>query len=249
MPTATATSVPRPDGTSLAAAIATPEIGSSPHPGVVVLHELFGLNDDMRRICGVLADHGYVALAPDLYSHGNKAVCLSRMLLAPSSRAAEGAILDEIGAARDGLAARDDVDADRIGVIGFCAGGGVALAFAASRDGVRAASVNYGAVPKDRAALRDVCPVVASYGGRDALFADQGRRLERHLAALEVPHDVKVYEGAGHSFMSYDNAPGWLLKVPSPMRVGYDEEAASDSWARIIAFFDEHLRKDVHRGV
>lgn len=243
MPATSTMSVPLSDGSALKAAVAVPDGGRAPHPGVVVLHEMFGLNDDMRRICGVLADHGYVALAPDLYSHGNKALCLSRILLAASSHRAQSAVLDDIEAARLALAERDDVDPERVGIIGFCAGGGFALAFAADRSGVKAASVNYGAVPRQREALHGVCPVVASFGGRDRLFAEQGRRLERHLDALGVPHDVKIYEGAGHSFMSYDNAPGWLLKVPSPMRVGYHEDAARDSWARIVAFFDEHLRR------
>lgn len=244
MATAVATTIPLPDGSTLRGAVAVPQPRPTPprrHRGVVVLHEMFGLNDDMRRICGHLADHGYVALAPDLYSHGNRALCLSRVLLAASSASAQARVLDDIGAARDALAARDDVDPDRIAVIGFCAGGGFALAFAAARTGVQAAAVNYGVVPTKREALDDVCPVVASYGERDRLFLGHAERLRSHLEALGVPHDVKVYEGAGHSFLSYDNGPAWLLKVPSPMNVGYNEAAADDAWARIFDFFDRHL--------
>lgn len=242
MPATRSTNVPLPDGGSLDAAVAVPKgRGPGPHRGAIVLHEMFGLNDDMRRICGHLADNGYVALAPDLYSHGNKAVCLTRVLLAASSKSAQRAVLDDIAAARDALAQRDDVDAERIAVIGFCAGGGFALAFAAERPGVRAASVNYGVVPKKAGELSDVCPVVASYGQEDKLFVGHAERLRSHLESLGVPHDVKVYEGAGHSFLSYDNGPGWLLKVPSPMNVGYNEEAAADAWSRIFDFFDRHL--------
>jgi carboxymethylenebutenolidase len=101
--------------------------------------------------------------------------------------------------------------------------------------------VNYGAVPKDRDALRSVCPVVASYGALDRQFASHARRLEEHLEALGVPHDIETYEGVGHSFMSYDNAPAWMLRLNTRMGAGYRETESEDSWRRILAFFDEHV--------
>jgi carboxymethylenebutenolidase len=69
------------------------------------------------------------------------------------------------------------------------------------------------------------------------------RRLESHLAALGVPSDVKTYPHAGHSFFSkVEGWQGWLARMPSPMAVGYDEDAAEDGWQRMLAFFDEHVR-------
>jgi carboxymethylenebutenolidase len=238
-------SIPLPgsDGASLRGALAVPppaEHGDGPFPGVVVLHETFGLNDDIRRIATRFAANGYVAIAPDLFSHGNRALCLSRVLLAGVSDAAMQQTLADVDAARQHLAQHPKVDGDRIGVAGFCLGGGFALLFG-TKGAVRAAAVNYGAVPKDASALTGVCPVVASYGGRDERFAAQGRRLEQHLIGLGVAHDVKVYDGAGHSFLSYDNAPAWLLKLPSPMHVGYSEADAEHAWARMLAFFAEHV--------
>lgn len=218
------------------AALALPT-GPGPHPGVVVLHEVYGLNDDMRRIAARFAAEGYVAVVPDLYSRGNKLVCLTRVLTDASG---DRGTLDDIEAARRHLADRPDVATDRIGVAGFCLGGGFALLFAA-RGGARAASVNYGRVPKRRERLADLCPVVAGYGADDRVFRADASRLEAHLDALGVPHDVKVYEGVGHSFMSYDNGPAWMQRVPSPMSVGYDEAAAEDNWRRILAFFAEHM--------
>jgi carboxymethylenebutenolidase len=143
--------------------------------------------------------------------------------------------------ARRYLAERPEVDAHRLAVIGFCMGGGFALLVGA-RGGVKASSVNYGAVPKSKDALEGVCPVVASYGGKDRLFLKQAERLNDHLEALGVPHDYKLYENVGHSFMSYDNAPAWMTKLPSPMHVGYSEAEAEDAWTRILAFFAEHVR-------
>lgn len=229
-------SLPLPDGRSLTAAVAVPA-GPGPHPGVVVLHEAFGLNNDMRRIAARFADEGYVALVPDLYSAGNRVRCLSALLMGPHQEQSL-ALVEE---ARRGLAGREDTDERRIAVIGFCMGGGFALAFAA-RGGVKAASVNYGAVDKDRSKYEGLCPVVASYGGRDRLFVKQAARLEEHLEALGVAHDMKVYPDVGHSFISYDNGPAWMMKVPSPMHAGYSEPEAEDAWKRILAFFAEHVR-------
>jgi carboxymethylenebutenolidase len=233
--------VPRPDGASVRTELFLPE-GDGPHPGVVVLHESFGLNDDIRRIAMRFAGAGYAALAPDLYSHGRRIVCLSRVIVDMVS----GSVAREIGdihAAREALAARAEVDAARIAVAGFCQGGGFALV-AGTSPGFAAAAVNYGVVPGDRSHLDGLCPVVASYGSKDRVVgAKMAKRLEGHLTALGVPHDVQVYEGAGHSFFSQvDGWQAWLARLPTPMSVGYDAQAAEDGWRRMLGFFDEHVR-------
>lgn len=226
--------IPLAEGGPLAGSLALPD-GGSPHPAVVVLHEGLGLNDDIRRIASRFADEGYVALAPDLFSFGNKAVCMVRLLGKTGERRAV-ALVEQ---SREWLARRDDVDADRMAVIGFCLGGGFALATGV-RGGVRAAAVNYGQVPKDATALTGVCPVVASYGGRDLVFGSHGQRLDEHLTALGVDHDVRTYANVGHSFLN--DADTWVVRLPTPMRVGYSEPEAEDAWRRILAFFDEHVR-------
>jgi carboxymethylenebutenolidase len=237
-----AVSIDLPGGGSLAAEVVMPDAGrDTGAPGVVVLHELFGLNEDMRRIAGRFAANGYAAIAPNLYSHGNRALCLSRVLMAGVSDRAMQQTLADIEAARAYLATRPGVDGSRMAVVGFCLGGGFALVFGA-QGGVKAAAVNYGMVPKDKDALRDVCPVVASYGSLDRQFTAQGERLERYLTELGVPHDVKVYDGVGHAFLSYDNAPAWMTRLPNPLHPGYSEPEAEDAWGRMLAFFDEHVR-------
>jgi carboxymethylenebutenolidase len=228
--------IPTANGRRMAASLVLPD-GPGPHPGIVVLHEAFGLNDDMRRIAARFGDEGYAAVVPDLYSAGNRVRCLSALLMGPDQPES----LALIETARQYLADRPEVDGRRMAVIGFCMGGGFALLVGA-RGGVKATSVNYGAVPKKADVLRGVCPVVASYGEKDRLFLKQARRLEEHLAALDVPHDVKIYPGVGHSFMSYDNGPAWMTRLPSPMHVGYSEAEAEDAWKRILAFFREHVR-------
>lgn len=215
---------------------------SQPSPGVLVLHESFGLNDDIRRIARRFAAAGYVAMCPDLYSRGTRIVCLSRVMV-DMVRGDVAAEVEAILAARDALAARPEVDPDRVVVAGFCQGGGFAL-IAGTRPGFKAAAVNYGVVPADRSELDGVCPVVGSYGAKDRLVGrNMAKRLERHLDALGVPHDIKTYTSAGHSFFSnVDGWQGWLARFPTPMAVGYDEDAAEDGWRRMLAFFDEQLR-------
>jgi carboxymethylenebutenolidase len=226
------------DAGPLSAYLARPG-GGGPWPGVLVLHELFGLNDDMRRIARRFAESGYVAMAPDLLSHGNKATCLTR-LLTDLARGARGRSLDDLIAARQALADRPEVDGSRVAVAGYCMGGTFALVLGTT-GGFQAAAVNYGGVPKERSELDGLCPVVASYGSRDRVFAPMGERLAEHLAALGVPHDYKAYPDAGHSFFSWDNVPGWMAKLPSPMHPGYSEADAEDAWARTLDFFATHV--------
>jgi len=233
--------IPLSDGANLRAEL-FPAAGETPSPGVVVLHESFGLNDDIRRLAARFAKAGYAALAPDLYSHGTRIVCLSRVMVDMVSGKMAREIAD-IHAAREALAARADVDAERIAVAGFCQGGGFALV-AGAQPGFSAAAVNYGMVPSDRSQLDGICPVVASYGARDKIAGRKmAEQLEQHLVALGAPHDIKTYDNVGHSFFSQvDGWQGWLARVPTPMRVGYDEQAAEDGWRRMLAFFEEHVR-------
>lgn len=211
--------------------------GDGPLPAVVVLHEVFGLNEDVRAIAARFAGKGYAAVAPDLYSGGQpRALCIARTFL--DTLRGAGSSIDRVHGARAWLAARPEVDAARIGVVGFCQGGGFALV-AAVRPGFVAAAANYGRVPRRAGALSGICPVVGSYGGADTLICppSHASRLDRALSALGVPHDVKVYPGVGHSFLNHSGsrAAGRILHA------GYDATAAADAWERIFAFFARHL--------
>jgi carboxymethylenebutenolidase len=213
--------------------------GGGPHPGVVVLHEMFGLNDDIRAITGRLASEGYAAVAPNLFSPGFKPLCIARTLV-DMTRSRPGPV-DQADAARTWLADRPEVDGARVGAIGFCMGGGFALALGIRAD-VRAVSVNYGQVPRRLDEIRGVCPVVGSYGREDKRFLDEADRLERFLTELGVDHDVKIYDGAGHSFLNGAGHPVLRVAMRPIMPFGYQHEAAEDAWHRILAFFERHLR-------
>lgn len=134
-----------------------------PWPGVVVVHDILGMTDDVREQADWLAAAGYVAVVPDLY--GGRVVRCVRSIFAQLT-AREGSAFDRLEETRSWLAASDDCTG-AVGTIGYCMGGGFALLLA-GRPGWSASSVNYGVVPEDVAdVLQGGCPVVGSFGGRD----------------------------------------------------------------------------------
>ncbi len=221
----------------LEAHLAVPPVGAGPWPGVVVLHEAFGLTDDTRQQADRLAAAGYLAVAPDLFSKGGAVRCLRSTIASLVS--GHGPVYADIEAARVFLADREDCTGT-VGVIGFCMGGGFAL-MTASR-GFEASAPNYGILPRDLpAALRGACPVVASYGGRDRALRGAAATLTGALVEAEVEHDVKEYADAGHSFLNRHNA-GPFSVVEKVVGLGYHQDSAEDAWGRILRFFDTHLR-------
>jgi carboxymethylenebutenolidase len=231
-------SFPSGSGRPMRGALARPD-AATPRPGVLVLHDVYGLVDDVRRIAGRIAELGYVALVPDLYDTGHpKPLCIVRTFLA--MKRGEGPAFADLDAASRWLAARDDVDGERLAAVGFCLGGGFALLYGV-RAPLRATGVFYGDVPKRVEALRGVCPVVAGYGERDRLYAPQGDRLRAHLEALGVPHDYRSYPDVGHSYMNHLHGLGAALAAWGPLATRFDPAADADSWDRLARFFRSHL--------
>lgn len=202
--------------------------GHGPWPGVVVVHDVFGLGDDVRAIAGRFATAGYLALVPDLYSRGGAVRCVRAVMR--ELRDGRGRSFADLDAARQHLRDRSDCTG-RVGVAGFCMGGGFAIL--GSSRGFDASAPYYGQVPQDTSFLDGACPVVASFGGKD--------RLQRALAGHGVPHDVKEYPDAGHGFANRHRF-GPPTVFSQVLGVGYHHESSEDAWTRVLAFFNEHLR-------
>ncbi len=227
------------DGSSpLNGYLARPTGGSRPWPGVVAIHEIFGLDDVLRRQADRLAAAGYLTLGPNLFSDGGARRCIVSTFRALVS--GRGKAYADIEAARRYLVEQPECSG-KVGVIGFCMGGGFALV--TSTRGFDAASANYGVLPRHaETALQGACPIVASYGGKDRSLRGAAGTLASLLKDLGVANDVKEYPDAGHSFLNdAPNGPRVLLPLLRIANVGPEPASAADAWNRIEAFFTEHL--------
>jgi len=209
--------------------------GPGPFPGVVVVHDAFGYTPDKTSTSENIAAAGYIALTPNLYARGGRMRCITRVFRELLSQ--RGRALDDILAARDYVQSMPTCTG-RVGIAGFCMGGQFALIL--SPKGFGASAPFYGVpLPRDLSNTLDgACPIVASFGARDPLGLGAPNRLRRILEHKGIPNDVKVYPKAGHSFANKLPAQP-LLRVTG---FGYNQTATEDAWARVFAFFAEHLR-------
>lgn len=226
MPTTTQTVSFQGETDRLEGYIARP-VGDGPFPGVVIIHEAFGLNENMQDIARRFADEGYFAFAVDLFAGRNRAVCMARFIGGMLRGTPERFGVGDLKAALSVLAEQPSVDGERVGAIGFCMGGGFAVAWACTDDRLKAIAPFYGMNPRPLSAIARSCPVVGSYPEKD-FTARSGRKLDAELERHGIPRDVKVYEGARHSFFNDRGR-------------SYDPGASEDAWRRTLAFFEEHV--------
>ncbi|MBT1253964.1 dienelactone hydrolase family protein [Rhodococcus erythropolis] len=208
-----------------------------PWPGVVMIHEAFGLEEVMQRQAKRLASAGFLTLAVDLYSAGGAKRCLVPTMT--SMLRGHGKAFTDIEVARSWLVESPDCTG-KIGVIGFCMGGGFAMVSAGDFD---AASVNYGQLPRklDEAVV-DACPIVGSFGSKDFSLRGAAAKLETALSNAGIENDVKEYPTAGHAFLNDAEAgPKVLRPLERILGIGPDPVAAQDAWKRIDSFFGRHL--------
>ena len=206
--------------------LAKPE-GAGPFPGVIVIHEIFGLNDNIREIARQFAEQGYAALGVDLFSNRNRMVCMMQIVHGMLIRPLNNSMLADLKSAIAVLQKQPNVDVNRIGAVGFCMGGAYALQLAITDKGMKAASVFYGANPKPLEAVAEACPIIGSYPDKD-FTTKAAQELEVSLTKYNVPHDIKIYDNTQHSFYNRQRTP-------------FEVDASKDAWQRMLSFFEKHL--------
>ncbi len=197
--------------------------GGGPFPAVVVIHEAFGVNGNIREISRRLADEGYIVLAADLFAGQNRMVCMARFFSGLIFNSLNHGAIHDLKAALDFLTTQPGVDSARLGAIGFCMGGSFAVAWACTDQRLKVIAPYYAMNPRPLDAVARLCPVVGSYPADD-FTAAAGRKLDIELDKYPIPHDIVVYPGARHSFFSDKGR-------------NYNAPAAQDSWRRELAFF------------
>jgi carboxymethylenebutenolidase len=204
--------------------------GGGKHPALVVIHEWWGLNDQIKEETEKFAGQGYVALAVDLY-RGKVATTPDEahelMRGEPDDRG-----IRDLEAAFAYLTARPDVKAGKIGSVGWCMGGGWSIKLAMSEPKLAACAVNYGSLPTEAASIAKIkAPVLGNFGADDrGITPDSVRAFEASMKAAGKSADLKIYDGAGHAFENPNN------------KDGYRPQAAADAWSRMTAFFKETLQ-------
>src|ERR1700757_1980147 len=205
--------------------------GKGPFPGIVVIHEWWGLNDWVKDQASKLADQGYVALAVDLY-RGKVATTpdLAHELMrgVPEDRAKR-----DLHAAVEFLKSQPNVKKDRIGAIGWCMGGGYALELGVQEPHLSAVVINYGHLATDPEALKKInSPILGIFGGQDrGIPPDDVHRFEQQLKQLGKQVEIKIYGDAGHAFENPNN------------KDGYRPADAADAWKRTVDFLASTLQK------
>jgi carboxymethylenebutenolidase len=229
--------------------LAAPE-GGGPHPAVIIIEEIFGINSHMREVTERVAREGYVAVAPEIHHRaapgglelGYDAEGMQKgMALIP--KLTESGFVADMNATMAALRARKDVKGDHFGCMGFCIGGHLAyLAACVSSDIAATASFYGGGIAtfspaggkptvERTGSIRG--RILCLFGAEDPLIPQaQVDQIRKALEQHKIRHEVVVYPGASHAFF-----------CDRPERHSYNADAATDSWRRVTQLFTEELRK------
>jgi carboxymethylenebutenolidase len=252
------------DGTAMSAFISRPKDGE--HPGIIVIHEAFGLNEQIRGVAKRYAKEGYATIAPNLFTRNgdimnekNIESTMRYMWTVPPDKRSDPDTIQELmrkmseterkvanifflgreemekqmakdlSDCRSYLQSRDFVVDEKLGIMGFCMGGG--LTYQLSTMYPFSASVPfYGANPKPLGSIENISgPILAFYAGEDERINAGVPSLVEAMVKYKKQFSLKIYKGAQHSFFN-------------ETRPSYNKEAASDAWESSLAFFNKNLR-------
>ena len=221
--------------------------GDGPHPAVIVIQEIFGVDDHIKDVARRFAAEGYYAVAPDLFYRQGAGLTVSYDNREEAFALRATTTPEGITADLNALVAHLDGDAranSSVGIVGYCFGGGVVYLASHAVPGISAAAIYYGGgiVPRDDApagapngldnAGAVACPVIGFWGEEDAgIPVAHVERIEAALKDAGKDVEFHVYKGAGHGFFCDG-------------RGSYNKEASDDAWPRTLAFFKRHLGTD-----
>jgi carboxymethylenebutenolidase len=220
------------DGTGIGGYLTRPK-GEGTRPAVVVIHPWSGIDDHTKDVGRRLAKAGYVALAPDLLSRlgGTSSFQTREAAIAAGQKLSDDAITQDLAASVNYLKGQNFVRANKIGVIGFCWGGGKALMFSTRSKDLAASVIYYGDNPKNLEDVKNItAPVLGHYGEVDERITSGVPKLEEAMKKYGKSFEYKIYAGAPHSFNT-DTSP-----------TSYRPEAAKEAWSRTLEFFKKHLQ-------
>jgi carboxymethylenebutenolidase len=208
--------------------LATPKGGESSLPGIIVIHEWWGLNDNIRSMADQLAGQGYRALAVDLYDGASATTPGDAQKLMSAAMEKRDALIENLKQAYAYLSP----DGQKVGTIGWCFGGGWSLATAlALPDQIDATVIYYGRLVTDENELSKLqMPIIGFFGAEDGgIPVDSVHAFESALKSLGKDAEIHIYDGAGHAFAN-------------PSGTNYREGPAKDAWRRTLDFFAKHLK-------
>lgn len=211
--------------------LARPE-GDGQYPGLILIHEWWGLNENIKNLAEDFAAQGYVALAVDLYEGQIATSSEQAGQLAGAVREDVEGAFENLSAAVDFLEGMPNVESDSLASVGWCFGGGWAYEMAANDLGIDASVMYYGrfSLEDDLSMMR--ADILGHFGEEDASIAlDDVEAFEVKLNTLDGDHAVFIYPNAGHAFANEDNEDA------------YNEEAAMNAWERTIDFLTRELKE------
>lgn len=209
--------------------LASPQV-SGKLPGVVMIHEWWGLNDNIMGMAQQLAKEGYVVLAVDLYNGKIASSPAEASGLVSKVNSTEA--VKNLRAAFGYLKTNDKVNPARIGSIGWCFGGGQSLRLALSGEQLSATVIYYGQLETDASKLSVIkWPVLGIFGDKDqSIPVDSVRAFEAALKQDSIPVEIHIYAGVGHAFAN-------------PSSQTYAPKEALDAWQNTLTFFKNTLKQ------
>jgi carboxymethylenebutenolidase len=220
------------DGVGLTGYLTRPK-GDDKRPAVIVIHGWTGIDDHIRDVGRRLAKAGYVALVPDLLarSGGTSAFSSGETATKELYRLGDEMFTKDLSGAVNYLNGQNFVRVNKIGVIGFCWGGGKALMFTTRSKDLAASVIYYGSNPPNLDDVKNIsAPVLGQYGGVDERVTAGVPQLEAAMRKYGKSFEYKIYPGAPHAFNT-DTSPR-----------SYREDAAKEAWARTLEFLKKHLQ-------